>query len=96
MVRSVVVACAMLTVAGARSPHWTVQTSGVTARLRGISAVNERVAWASGANGTILRTADRGQSWQRQSIPDTENHPCWRSTLLVGSGRPDRIRHLDG
>jgi photosystem II stability/assembly factor-like uncharacterized protein len=63
----------MLIVAGAPPPHWTVQTSGVTARLRGISVVNGRVAWASGANGTILRTADGGQSWQRPSIPDTEN-----------------------
>jgi photosystem II stability/assembly factor-like uncharacterized protein len=62
----------MLTVAGSPSPHWTVQTSGVTARLRGISVVNGRIAWASGANGTILRTADGGQSWQRQSITDTE------------------------
>jgi photosystem II stability/assembly factor-like uncharacterized protein len=65
-------ACALLTVAQAPSFHWTPQASGVTARLRGVSAVNERVAWASGAEGTILRTADGGQTWQRQPIPGTE------------------------
>ena len=58
--------------AQAISIHWTAQTSGVTARLRGVSAVNERVVWASGADGTILRTADGGQTWQRQSIPGAE------------------------
>ena len=34
------------------TPHWTVQNSGVTVRLRGVSAVSERVAWASGAGST--------------------------------------------
>jgi photosystem II stability/assembly factor-like uncharacterized protein len=47
------------------------QVSGVSDRLRGISAVNERVAWASGANGTVLRTDDGGATWRRLSIPDS-------------------------
>ena len=54
------------------APAWTPQSSGVTARLRGVSAVSERVAWASGAGGTILRTADSGQHWQRLAIPGAE------------------------
>jgi photosystem II stability/assembly factor-like uncharacterized protein len=53
-------------------PAWTLQTSGVTARLRGVSAVNDRVAWASGANGTILRTADGGHSWQKVTVAGAE------------------------
>lgn len=40
-------------------------------RLRGISAVTDRVAWASGADGTVLRTADGGSTWQRLAIPDS-------------------------
>ena len=47
------------------TPRWTTQTSGVTARLRGVSAVSEQVAWASGAGSTILRTDDGGLSWQK-------------------------------
>jgi hypothetical protein len=39
--------------------------------LRGISAASERVIWASGSGGTILRTGDGGRSWQRVSPPDT-------------------------
>jgi hypothetical protein len=32
------------------APQWLQQTSGVTARLRGVSAVSDRIAWASGAD----------------------------------------------
>ena len=46
-------------------PRWTVQTGGVTHRLRGVSAVSEQVAWASGAGSTVLRTTDGGLTWQK-------------------------------
>ena len=50
------------------APTWTLQTSGVNARLRGISAVNDRVAWASGSASTVLRTEDGGGSWKKITI----------------------------
>ena len=49
-------------------PHWTTQTSNITARLRGVSAVNERVAWASGSGSTVLRTTDGGSTWQKLTV----------------------------
>ena len=49
-------------------PHWTPQFSGVKARLRGVSAVNGRVAWASGSESTVLRTMDGGATWQKLQI----------------------------
>ena len=49
-------------------PRWTVQTSGVTQRLRGVSAVSEQVAWASGAGSTVLRTEDGGVTWQKLNV----------------------------
>src|SRR6185369_11406365 len=52
------------------TPRWTTQTSGVTARLRGVSAVSERVAWASGSGSTVLRTVDGGQTWQKLTVTD--------------------------
>ena len=52
------------------SPRWTMQTSGVNVRLRGVSAVNERVAWASGAGATVLRTVDGGATWQKLNVTD--------------------------
>lgn len=44
----------------------------MTARLRGLSAVSDRVVWASGANGTIIRTQDGGSSWQPLAVPDAQ------------------------
>jgi photosystem II stability/assembly factor-like uncharacterized protein len=52
---------------------WSVQASGSRASLRGISAVNERVAWASGSGSTILRTIDGGLTWQRYRIPGADS-----------------------
>ena len=51
---------------------WVPQPSGTTARLRGLSVVDERVAWAGGAGGTVLRTVDGGKTWQRRVVPDAE------------------------
>jgi photosystem II stability/assembly factor-like uncharacterized protein len=50
------------------APHWTIQSSGVTARLRGVSAVSDRIAWASGSGSTVLRTADSGATWQKLTV----------------------------
>ena len=52
------------------APHWTMQKSGVNVRLRGVSAVSERVAWASGAGATVLRTVDGGTTWQKLTVTD--------------------------
>lgn len=53
-------------------PRWEAQSSGVTARLRGVSAVSDTVAWASGAAGTVLRTADGGRTWTKMPVPDAD------------------------
>jgi photosystem II stability/assembly factor-like uncharacterized protein len=84
----------------AAAPAWTPQSSGVTVRLRGVGAVNDRVVWASGANGTILRTADGGTSWQKLSIPGAERldfrdvealSDRVAYVLSIGSGEASRI-----
>lgn len=51
---------------------WAMQRSGTTARLRGVSAVNARVAWASGERGTFARTADGGRTWVAGVVPGAE------------------------
>ena len=52
---------------------WKQQKSGTEVQLRGISAVSDKVAWASGAKGTVLRTIDGGETWQRMDIVGAEN-----------------------
>src|SRR3954467_11427562 len=58
----------LITLLLASIPTWTTQQSNVTHRLRGISAVNERVIWASGAGSTVLRTMNGGETWQRVQV----------------------------
>jgi len=60
---------AFLTAPCAVEAQWSHQPSGTTASLRGLSVVNARVAWASGARGTVVRTEDGGATWKVDSIP---------------------------
>ena len=59
----------LLCAAGARA-QWVAQNSGVSVRLRGVSAVSTSVVWASGAGGTYARTTDGGKTWQAGQVPD--------------------------
>ncbi len=80
-------------------PSWTMQTSGVSLRLRGVSAVSERVAWASGAGATVLRTSDGGATWQKLSVTDEALDfrdidaidPQTAYVLSIGNGPASRI-----
>lgn len=54
--------------------QWQIQDSHSTAGLRGIANVDGKVAWASGTNGTVLRTVDGGENWQQcTAAPGAEN-----------------------
>lgn len=52
--------------------RFTPQASGVTSRLRGVSAPGAHVAWASGAGGTVLLTTDGGRTWRPRLVPGAE------------------------
>src|SRR3546814_18561713 len=51
------------------------QDSGVDVRLRGLSAVDADVAWASGAKGTVLRTPAGGGHSRHLGVPGTGAPP---------------------
>jgi hypothetical protein len=53
-----------------KSGPWAFEESGTTAGLRGVYSLGGGVAWASGANGTVLRTEDGGYEWQSCTVPD--------------------------
>lgn len=48
---------------------WQLTPTGSTASSRGLSAVSERVAWVTSDAGTVLRTTDRGATWQSVGPP---------------------------
>src|ERR1700678_3057549 len=49
--------------------QFDLEDSHTTASLRGIHNVGGGVAWASGTDGTVLRTEDGGYLWQTCAIP---------------------------
>ncbi|MFC7301350.1 WD40/YVTN/BNR-like repeat-containing protein [Cognatiluteimonas weifangensis] len=82
------------------------QDSGVEVRLRGISAVDADVAWASGREGTVLRTIDGGAHWRALEVPgagaldfrDIEGFDADTAVVLsIGPGAASRVyRTEDG
>lgn len=50
------------------SVNWQQRMTPVEASLRGLSAVSESVAWASGSGGTWLKTRDGGVTWDHGVI----------------------------
>jgi photosystem II stability/assembly factor-like uncharacterized protein len=80
--------------------QWELQKSGSTANLRGIHAVSASIAWASGADGTILRTENGGVDWQRCATPpgaeklDFRGVWAWdaKSAMVLSSGPGEQSR----
>ena len=84
--------------------HVTPQDSGVKVRLRGISAVSAEIAWASGREGTVLRTVDGGAHWQAFEVPgaqaldfrDIEGFDAETAVVLsIGPGEASRVYRTD-
>lgn len=97
-----VLAIAVVAVSAQRPDQaWQPQTSGVTARLRGVSAVSARVVWASGSGGTLLRTINGGETWAKLPPPAGAEKLDFRDidafsdsvayALSIGNGETSRI-----
>jgi photosystem II stability/assembly factor-like uncharacterized protein len=52
--------------------QWTKLDSGTDASLRGVSAVDANICWASGSKGTVLRTTDGGKHWTKLPVPNSD------------------------
>lgn len=80
--------------------QWEIQPSHSSANLRGIHSVSALVAWASGSDGTILRTDDGGAHWQRCAVPTGAEKLDFRGTwawdantaLVMSAGPGDQSR----
>jgi photosystem II stability/assembly factor-like uncharacterized protein len=103
--RTALPAAACLSAAPAAfTARFTPQASGVTGRLRGVSAPSARVAWASGAGGTVLLTTDGGRGWRVRPVPgaaalDFRDVDAFDErvayVLSIGPGAAGRIARLD-
>ena len=91
---------AALCTPSAASAQFTLQDSTTTASLRGISSPGNGVAWASGTNGTVLRTEDSGFVWQGCATPPGADKLDFRGVqaldaqiaLVMSSGKGDLSR----
>lgn len=81
---------------------WIPQTSGTTASLRGVSAVDSKVVWASGSGGAVLQTVNGGATWYASIVPGAADldfrgvraldaNNVW--LMSSGTGKKSRIFH---
>lgn len=81
--------------------QWQLQDSQSKASFRGIHAVDGQIAWASGTNGTVLRTEDGGAHWQKCAVPPNGDKLDFRAiwawdakhamVMSAGPGEASRI-----
>jgi photosystem II stability/assembly factor-like uncharacterized protein len=98
--RTVFTALLLLTCFGCVHAQWQMLTSNTTADLRGIHNVGKGVAWASGSNGTVLRTEDGGYVWQTCAVPPGAEKLDFRgvqgfdadTAIVMSSGKGDLSR----
>jgi photosystem II stability/assembly factor-like uncharacterized protein len=80
--------------------QWEIKESHTTADLRGIANVGQGIAWASGTQGTVLRTTDEGATWQRCATPPDAEKLDFRgiqafdqnTAIVMSSGKGDLSR----
>ena len=83
---------------GAAPSRVEVQVSGSTAELRGLAVRDAKTAWATGSQGTVLRTRD-GKTWEKVRIPGGEEldfrdveTPSSGVVVLMAAGPGDKSR----
>ncbi len=54
------------------SAQWTRQNVETKAGFRGLAVVSEKIVWASGTGGTVIRTIDGGTNWKVMTIAGAE------------------------
>jgi photosystem II stability/assembly factor-like uncharacterized protein len=76
---------------------WTVQTVQSNASLRGLSVISDKIAWASGTGGTVIRTVD-GKHWETISVAsevelDFRDIEAFseNKAIVVSAGSPGKI-----
>lgn len=90
----------MLSFSIVTSAQWVRQIVDTKAGFRGLSVVSEKVVWASGTGGTVIRTTDGGTSWniftvlgaEKLDFRDIESFDADTAYVLsIGNGDASRI-----
>ena len=101
MPRKLLLAATLLIIPIASVAQWQILNTPTTADLRGIHSLGNGIAWASGTNGTVLRTEDNGKTWQPCTTPPDAAKLDFRSiqafdnkTAIVMSSGPGDLSRL--
>ena len=100
MKRAVSLAVLLISPLASTFAQWDLETSKTTADLRGIHSIGNGIAWASGTNGTVLRTEDGGVVWQTCTVPSGAERLDFRgiqafdasTAIVMSSGKGDLSR----
>jgi len=107
MIKTIATAATLiLSAALSASAQWVRQSVETSASFRGLSVVNEKVIWASGTGGTVIRTIDGGRKWNVIHVPDADKldfrdieafDANTAYILSIGNGAASRIyKTIDG
>lgn len=96
----------LLLLAPVANAQWQKQDIDTDASFRGLDVVSEKVIWASGTGGTVIRTIDGGENWDVIKVPGAEKldfrdiEAFGENTayiLSIGNGEASRIyKTFDG
>lgn len=70
LVAALFLSCLILILSTPGTAQWIKQDVDTAAGFRGLSVVSEKVVWASGSGGTVIRTIDGGKTWNVIAVPD--------------------------
>ena len=87
----------MLLAATAAAQQWTRVPVATSAGFRGLSVVSDKVIWASGTEGTVIRTVDGGKTWTAMHVADAEKLDFRgihafddRTAIIISSGPAEK------
>lgn len=91
-----------LTAASARVAEWWYIDTKTNASFRGLSVVDDSVAWVSGSRGWVGKTVNGGKHWTWQQVKGYEQCDFrslyafnGRSAIIANAGSPAYILHTD-
>lgn len=83
---------------GLKAQHIEVLQQGNQSSIRGLSVVDDKVAWISGSKGTIAITKDGGKTWDWQQVKGFEKSDfrdieafSTKEAIIISSGTPALI-----
>jgi photosystem II stability/assembly factor-like uncharacterized protein len=66
------VLASLLSLSAIMNAQWQKVDVATTAGFRGLNVVSEKIIWASGTEGTVIRSVDAGKTWSAMTVPGAE------------------------